>query len=86
MKQLSRSVVYVDTNPKHERIAVLKGNNLLKDLDDADTNVFQKSLIDRYEHRPLELQSMCLLPHLLPNTSQKMQTLTLTMTCSPHWC
>ena len=60
MKQLSRSVVYVDTNPKHERIAMLKGNNLLKDLDDADTNVFQKSLIDRYEHRPLELQSMCL--------------------------
>ena len=60
MKQLSRSVVYVDTNPKHERIAVLKDSNLLKDLDDADTNVFQKSLIDRYEHRPLELQSMCL--------------------------
>ena len=37
MKQLSRAVVFVDTNPKHERIAVLKDSNALKDLDDADT-------------------------------------------------
>ena len=29
-------------------------------INDDDTDVFQKSLIDRYEHRPLELQSMCL--------------------------
>ena len=60
MKQLSRSVVFVDTNPKNERIAVLKSNESLSQLDDSDTNVFQKSLIDRYQHRPRELQSMCL--------------------------
>ena len=60
MKQLSRSVVFVDTNPKHERIEVLKDNNALKDLADDNTNVFQKSLINRYEHRPHEVQSMCL--------------------------
>ena len=48
MKQLSRSVVFVDTNPKHERIAVLKDNDSLRQLHDNDTNVFQKSLIDRY--------------------------------------
>lgn len=60
MKQLSRTVVFVDTNPKHERIAVLKNSTILKDLDNDDTNVFQKSLIDRYEHRPHEVQSMCL--------------------------
>ena len=57
---LSRSVVFVDTNPKHERIAVLKDSNALKDLADDHTNVFLKSLINRYEHRPHELQSMCL--------------------------
>ena len=28
MKQLSRSVMFVDTNPKNERIAVLKNNDL----------------------------------------------------------
>ena len=60
MKQLSRSVVFVNTNPKHERIAVLKSPDLLSQLEDDDTNVFQKSLIDRYQHRPQQLSSMCL--------------------------
>ena len=60
MKQLSRSVVFVNTNPKHERIAVLKDKNLRNQLDENDTNVFQKSLIDRYQHRPQTIQSMCL--------------------------
>ena len=60
MKQLSRSVVFVDTNPKKERIAVLKNNESLSQLNDDDTNVFQKSLIDRYQHRPQQLNSMCL--------------------------
>ena len=60
MKHLSRSVVFVNTNPKNERIAVLKSNESLSQLDDSDTNVFQKSLIDRYQHRPQGLQSMCL--------------------------
>ena len=60
MKQLSRSVVFVDTNPKHERIAVLKSHDSLSQLDANDTNVFQKSLIDRYQHRPQSLSDMCL--------------------------
>ena len=60
MKQLSRSVVFVNTNPKHERIAVLKSPDSLSQLEDDDTNVFQKSLIDRYQHRPQQLNSMCL--------------------------
>ena len=60
MKQLSRCVVFVNTNPKHERIAVLKNPDLLSQLEDDDTNVFQKSLIDRYQHRPQQLSSMCL--------------------------
>ena len=60
MKQLSRSVVCVDTNPKQERIAVLKDSNALKDLAGDDTNVFLTSFKYRYERRPHELQSMCL--------------------------
>ena len=57
MKQLSRSVVFVDTNPKSERIAVLKSKDMLSQLEDDDTDVFNKSLIDRYQHRPRELAS-----------------------------
>lgn len=51
--------MFVDTNVKGERIAVLKDNATLDQLHDDDTNVFHKSLIDRYQHRPQELQSMC---------------------------
>ena len=36
MKQLSRSVVFVDTNTKSERIAVLKGKDMLSQLEDDD--------------------------------------------------
>ena len=62
MNQLSRSVVFVDTNPKHEWIAVLKNTAAIEQLedDDDDDDVFQKSLIDRYQHRPHDLDSMCL--------------------------
>ena len=36
MKQLSRSVMSVDTNPKNERIAVLKNNDSLSQLNDDE--------------------------------------------------
>ena len=60
MKLLSRSVLFVNTNTKNERIAVLKSSDSLSQLEDDDTNVFQKSLIDRYQHRPQSLRDMCL--------------------------
>ncbi len=60
LKQLSRAVIFVDTNIKKDRIAVLKGPDDLSKLHGEDTNVFQKSLIDRYEHRPAQLSDMCL--------------------------
>ena len=41
MKQLSRSVVFVDSNPKHERIPALK---ILQQLSNDDDDVFQKKL------------------------------------------
>ena len=44
IKQLSRAVVFVDTNPPHERIGVFKGFTTISQLDD-DQNVFHKSLM-----------------------------------------
>ena len=38
----------------------MKNNDSLSQLHDDYTNVFQKSLIDRYQHRPQQLNSMCL--------------------------
>ena len=49
MKQLSWSIVFVDSNKKDERIAVLKDKKTFKALTDDDTDVLQKSLIDRSE-------------------------------------
>jgi len=43
MKQLGRAVVLVDTNPKSERIAVLKDSVTLSQLEDDDSDVFQKA-------------------------------------------
>ena len=60
LKHLSRSVIFVDTTVKEKRIAVLKNYAALSRLEEDDTDVFNKSLIDRYQHRPRELQSMCL--------------------------
>ena len=60
MKRMTRSVLYVDTNIKKDRIGVLKPNKLIEGLDDDDPNVFCPSIIDRYEHRPLELRDICL--------------------------
>ena len=52
MKKLTRDVVFINTSPKSERVMVLKSSKHLKDLHDNDTNVFCKSVVDRYEHRP----------------------------------
>ena len=58
LKMLSRSVVYVDSNTNKERIGVLKDDPFLVILDENDTNVFLKSLINRYQHRPHSLQNI----------------------------
>ena len=58
MKKLTRDVVFINTTPKSERITVLKSSKYLNDLEDDDTNVFCKSIIDRYEHRPQQLANM----------------------------
>ena len=50
--------MFIDTNPKNERTSVLRDN--LKDIDDDDPNVLLKNLLDRYQHRPQEVQAMCL--------------------------
>ena len=58
MRQLSRSVVFINTNRKEKRVGVIKCPSDLDKLDNE--NVFQKSFIDRYQHRPSCLESMCL--------------------------
>ena len=60
MKRLSRSVVFIDTTVKEQRIVMLKNYAALSRLKEDDTGVFNKSLIDRYQHRPHTIHAMCL--------------------------
>ena len=57
---MSRTVAFVDTNVKKDRIGVLKPKNVIEGLDENDPSVFCTNLIDRYQHRPLELRGKCL--------------------------
>ena len=60
MRYLSRAAQFVDVNSNKSRIGVLRKQEELEQLDYNDTNVFQKSLIGRYKHRPSSLDVMCL--------------------------
>ena len=60
LKQLSHVNVYINTNSKSERVTVLKTKEVLDNMHKDNTDVFQKSFIDRYCHRPRIVQSMCL--------------------------
>ena len=57
-KQLSRSVVFFNTNTPDQRIGLLKPFHCLEAMDDSNEDIFQKSLLDRYVHRPQELEEM----------------------------
>ncbi len=60
LKQLSIELLYLLTLILKDRISVLKSRDDTTKLDNDDTNVFQKSLIDRYQHRPAQLSNTCL--------------------------
>lgn len=58
MKQLSRSIVFLNINTPDQRIGLLKPFHCLEAMDDSNEDIFQKSLLDRYVHRPQELEEM----------------------------
>ena len=60
LKKLSRTVVFINTDTKQDRVAVLKTKDHLNDKADDDEDVFQTSLLDRYVARPHILKNMCL--------------------------
>ena len=60
MYGLSTAVQFVDVNSSKTRIGVLRKQEELKQLDDNDTNVFLKSLMDRYKNRPSSLSVLSL--------------------------
>ena len=60
LRNLSRTVVFVNTDSKETRSAVLKSKEKLDKIDNKAEDVFQKNIVDRYSSRPDCLDSLCL--------------------------
>ena len=60
LKRQSRTVVFINTDPKNERATMTKPMSAINSLEDDDEDLYQTSLIDRYAARPDSLKNMCL--------------------------
>ena len=60
LKKLSRKCVFINTDPKNERLAMTKPLSSIQNLDNDEEDLYLKSLIDRYAARPNKLENMCL--------------------------
>jgi hypothetical protein len=56
----SRDIVYINTNPPHERVYMKKSKSELELLDPDCTDVVVKGMLDHYLNRPNELEDICL--------------------------
>ncbi|VDI08683.1 Hypothetical predicted protein [Mytilus galloprovincialis] len=52
LKRCNTKVVWIPTDFKENRISILKSQNLLDDLEDDSTDVYCKSIVDKYAIRP----------------------------------
>ena len=60
LKKLSRKCVFINTDPKNERLAMTKPLSSIENLENDEEDLYLKSLIDRYAARPNKLENMCL--------------------------
>jgi hypothetical protein len=60
LKNLSRTVVFVNTNYSCERVRILKSHDEIANLHRDSENVFKTGIIERYIARPESVNSMCL--------------------------
>ena len=60
LRRCSRSVVFINTDNKESRDALLLPFSQLQKLDDDNEDVYCKNIIDRYSARPKHCENMCL--------------------------
>ena len=56
----SRQVIFIPTDLPENRTRLFKPMKFIETLDDDDPNVFQISILDRYEARPVSVEDLCL--------------------------
>ena len=60
LRRCSRSIVFINTDNKESRDALLLPFSQLQNLDDDNEDVYCKNIIDRYAARPKHCEDMCL--------------------------
>ena len=60
LRRCSRAFVFLNTDSKESRDSLLLPFTQLQKLDDSDTNIYCKNIIDRYAARPQTLENMSL--------------------------
>ena len=60
LRKCSRTILFINTNTKDARVSLVLPLQRLHNLDENDTNVCVKNLIDKYEARPDDLDNMTL--------------------------
>ena len=60
LKKLSRKCIFINTDPKNERVTMTKPLSSIQELENDEEDLYLTSLIDRYICRPDQLQNMCL--------------------------
>ena len=53
LRKCSRGISFISTNLPSNRIRIIKSKELIELLPDKSTDIFKKSIIDRYMDRPL---------------------------------
>ena len=60
LRRCSRSVVFINTDNKESRDALLLPFSQLQKLDDDNEDIYCKNIIDQYAARPKHCEDMCL--------------------------
>ncbi|XP_053407909.1 uncharacterized protein LOC128559625 [Mercenaria mercenaria] len=60
LRRSSRSVVFVNTNPPEDRVALIKPYQKLKEMSKNSTSIEADNCIKRYQRRPNTMSELCL--------------------------
>ena len=60
LRQSNVDVLFIQTDPKDNRIRILKSKKKLEKLDDDDQDIYENSIHDYYASRPDNMENICL--------------------------
>lgn len=74
LRQSTRDVVFIDTNPADQRTVLLKSFTALKELPSSSTHVESDNILKRYMRRPREMRTVMLICVMVDTSFEKCKT------------